>query len=121
MGVFVYYFIGSVVSRIGSLLVEPLFRKLNVVTFAAYEDFVRASKVDPKLEILSEANNMYRTICALMMVIGVVALYEYASAHWAFLITALPWVLIIFLFVLYLFSYRKQVAYITKRIVVSKS
>lgn len=120
VGVFVYYFLGSVVSRIGSLFVEPILRKFNVVTFAPYEDFVRASKADQKLETLSEANNMYRTICALMVAVGVIMLYDQASSHWVFLATASPWVLIVSLFVLYLLSYRKQTAYITKRIEAGK-
>lgn len=91
------------------------------MTFASYEDFVRASKADSKLEVLSEANNMYRTICALLLTIGVVTLYEKASTHWQVLNTAAPVILIIGLFVLYLFSFRKQTAYIAKRIEVSKS
>lgn len=121
VGVFVYYFLGSVVSRIGSLFVEPLLQRFNFVTFASYEDFVRASKADTKLEILSEANNMYRTICALMVSVGGVVLYERAATYFPMFSTALPWVLIIGLFALYLLSYRKQTAYITKRIDASKS
>lgn len=120
VAVFVYYFLGSVVSRVGSLLVEPLLRRFHVVTFAPYEDFVRASKADPKLEILSEANNMYRTICALMMTVGVVTLYEKASIYWPILNVVAPSVLIIGLFALYLLSYRKQTAYINKRIEANK-
>lgn len=120
IGVFLYYFLGSVVSRVGSLFVEPLLRRFHVVTFAPYEDFVRASKDDPKIEVLSEANNMYRTICALMVSVGAVVLYERASTFWPSLIPALPWVLIIGLFALYLLSYRKQTTYINKRIEVNK-
>lgn len=116
VGVFVYYFLGSVVSRIGSLLIEPSLRKLGVAKFAPYEDFVRVSKTDPKLEILSEANNMYRTICSLMLCIGVIALYDRACSSWPVLHAADPAVLIIGLFSLYLLSYRKQTAYITMRI-----
>ncbi|HQR50676.1 MAG TPA: hypothetical protein PKW44_03465 [Methylophilaceae bacterium] len=116
VGVFVYYFFGSVVSRIGSLLIEPLLRKLRIAKFAPYEDFVRVSKTDPKMEILSEVNNMYRTICSLMFCVGVVALYDRACASWPALRAVAPDVLIIGLFFLYLLSYRKQTAYITRRI-----
>ena len=35
--------------------------------FAPYKDFVRACDRDPKLELLSEQNNMYRTLCALFL------------------------------------------------------
>lgn len=116
VGVFIYYFLGSVVSRIGSLLIEPVLRKLGVVKFAPYEDFVRVSKVDPKLDVLSEANNMYRTLCSLMVCVGSVALYDAASISWPVLRTLAPTVLIVGLFSLYIFSYGKQTAYITRRI-----
>ena len=120
IGVFLYYFMGSVVSRIGSLVVEPLLRWFQLVAFAPYEDFVRASKADPKIEVLSETNNMYRTFCALMVSVGVVALYERAATYWPWLTPALPWILIVGLFGLYLLSYRKQTAYVTKRIEANK-
>ena len=116
VGVFIYYFLGSVVSRIGSLFIEPVLRKMGIVKFAPYEDFVRVSKEDPKLDVLSEANNMYRTLCSLMVCVGTIALYDKASIFWPVLHTVAPTVLIVGLFFLYIFSYRKQTAYITRRI-----
>lgn len=116
IGVFIYYFLGSVVSRIGSLLIEPVFRKAGIVKFAPYEDYVRVSKEDPKLDVLSEANNMYRTLCSLMVCVGTISLYDKASISWPVLHTLAPTVLILGLFSLYVFSYRKQTAYITRRI-----
>ena len=56
VGVFVYYFYGLVVSRIGSLILEPVLKRLKIVRFAPYADFVAASTVDDKLETLSEQN-----------------------------------------------------------------
>lgn len=116
VGVFVYYFLGAVVSRIGSLLLEPLLRRLRIVTFAPYADFARAEKHDAKLEVLSETNNMYRTLAALLLSISVVALYEMASEHWPLLRTAAPTVVVSGLFALFLVAYRKQTEYIRKRI-----
>lgn len=116
VGVFVYYFLGSVVSRIGSLLIEPALRKAGIVKFVAYEDYVRVSRTDPKLDVLSEANNMYRTLCSLMVCVGAIALYDKASVSWPLLHTIAPSVLIVGLFSLFVFSYRKQTAYITRRI-----
>ena len=43
VGAFVYYFAGLVISRFGSLIVEPLLRKISFLKFADYEDFVSAS------------------------------------------------------------------------------
>lgn len=116
IGVFIYYFFGSIVSRIGSLFIEPVLRKAGIVRFAPYEDFIRVSKADPKLDVLSEANNMYRTFCSLMLCVGAVVLYDKASVSWPVLHTVAPAVLIVGLFSLYIYSYRKQTAYITRRI-----
>src|SRR5205809_1074280 len=105
VGVFVYFFLGLIISRIGSLIVEPLLRRIGFITFAPYEDFVRAAKVDSKLEVLSETNNMYRTVCALMLSVAAVALYDYASGYFPLLHAAAPVVCIGGLLVLFLISY----------------
>ena len=120
VGMFVYYFLGSVVSRVGSLFVEPILRKTGFVKFAPYEDFVKASKADPRLEILSEANNTYRTLCAMFLSVSAVVLYDRASKHLPWLNDAAPYVCVVGLFALFLGSYRKQTAYISKRIAASK-
>lgn len=116
VGVFVYYFFGTAISRIGSLIVEPLLRKIGFLTFSPYENFVRAAKVDSKLEVLSETNNMYRTFCALLLSIATVGLYAYASKYLPLLQMAAPAVCIAALLFLFVLSYKKQTAYISKRI-----
>lgn len=116
VGVFVYYFLGSVVSRIGSLIVEPILRKIGLIKFVPYGDFVRAAKIDAKLEVLSEANNMYRTFCALLLSVSAVLLYDYTAKFIPILLAAAPVVIIVGLLILFLLSYKKQTEYITKRI-----
>lgn len=119
-GAFVYYFIGSVVSRIGSLVIEPILTKVRFLSFSPYSDFVLASKADPKIEVLSEANNMYRTVCSLILCVAASFLYYSSEQRFPMLNEARPWVLIIGLLVLFLFSYRKQTAYINKRIMANR-
>lgn len=70
VGVFVYYFVGLVISRFGSLLVEPLLKKTNFLKFADYKEFIRASEKDKKIEVLSEANNMYRTFISTFLLLA---------------------------------------------------
>lgn len=113
---FVYYFIGMVISRFGSLVIEPVLKRFKFVHFAEYRDFVEASGRDPKIEVLSEANNSYRTITALFVVLVLFKLYEQLGRK-------VPWVsvfsvvlLSLLLFVMFLFAYKKQTSYITKRI-----
>src|SRR2546428_4657793 len=115
VGVFVYYFLGLVISRIGSLIIEPLLKKVTFVTFAPYGDFVAASQEDPKLEVLSEANNMYRTLCSLFVAIALLKGYEFLATRLAVPASLSGFLLIGALLVLFLFAYRKQTEYITKR------
>lgn len=116
VAVFFYYFLGSVISRIGSLLVEPALKKIGFIKFADYPDFISASKVDQKIELLSEANNMYRTFIAMLVLIAVVKAYDYVEKIYAIVAVLSPYCVLVGLIALYLFSYRKQTQYITKRV-----
>ena len=109
LGMFLYYFFGLVLSRIGSILIEPILRYTRIIQFADYSRFVRASILDDKIELLSEVNNMHRTIIAMLGVLLVISICNgSATCH---LILGL--VSSIMLFIL---SYRKQTSLITKRI-----
>lgn len=116
IGLFLYYFIGLVLSRIGSLLLEPLLRKFKFVTFTSYREFVIASKSDPKLEGLSEANNTYRTLCSVFVAELGLKAYEPIEAHFPGLGRHSAIVIAALLLVIFLFSYRKQTQYIKERI-----
>src|SRR6266481_8647324 len=113
---FYYYFLGLVVSRFGSLIIEPLLKALSFVKFANYKDFVAVSQKDQKLDVLSEVNNTYRTLASLISLLLLLKLYmkieerfpRFNEWNW----TALA----VLLLVMFLFSYRKQTSYITKRI-----
>jgi len=116
VGAFVYYFIGLVISRFGSLTIEPTLRKVSFLRFADYQDFVSASKKDTKLELLSEVNNMYRTLISLFLLLALLKLYEMIESQFMQLKDWRSYILIVLLLVMFLFSYRKQTSYITKRI-----
>lgn len=116
IGVFIYYFFGLVISRIGSIIIEPLLKWTGIVKFASYNDFVSASQVDEKIELLSEANNTYRTLISLFACLLALKAFEIVSDYLnigstLYLITAI--ILLIWLFI---HSYRKQSNYITQRI-----
>ena len=116
IGVFLYYFIGLVVSRFGSLVIEPILRKTSFLRFADYKDFVAALKKDEKLELLSEVHNTYRTLCSLFTLLLLLKLYEVIETKLPFLAEWNALVLLVLLLVMFLLSYRKQTGYITKRI-----
>jgi len=108
---FIIYFIGLIVSRIGSLLIEPILKK--IVKFAKYEDFITASKEDEKINILSESNNMYRTFISLFLILIIFKFYDdYCLICKEYNI----YIFLLFLLILFVFSYMKQTKYITKRV-----
>ena len=116
LGVFLYYFIGLTVSRMGSIVIEPVMRKTKFIIFAKYSDFITASKKDEKIELLSEVNNMYRTIISLILMISILYGFSILESHFPILIKFRWIILALFLFVLFLLSYRKQTKYIVDRV-----
>lgn len=116
LGFFVFYFFGLVISRLGSLILEPALKGIGFLRFAEYKLFVDASKKDPKIDVLSETNNMYRTLCSLTIVLGLIRPFVWARSAWAPLREfEIPAVLLALL-ILFLASYKKQTAYISARV-----
>lgn len=119
-GAFLYYFYGLVISRIGSIIIEPILKKFNFIRYSDYNDFVNASKKDPKIDILLEASNTYRTLAAtasailfLMAIDGVEGKCQLIKEH-------SNSIALLALFLLFCYSFRKQTDYITKRVKASK-
>jgi hypothetical protein len=119
-GAFLYYFLGLAISRFGSLVIEPILKKVSFVQFSPYKDFVSASKNDPKLELLSQENNMYRTFIATFVLLGFVKLYDLISRKYPVLNDHEVIIAVVVLCVGFLLAYRKQTVYIKKRIDASK-
>lgn len=116
IGAFLYYFIGMIISRFGSVVIEPISRKFRIVEFAEYGDFISASKQDNKIELLSEVNNTSRTLISLFFILLVLKGYESIEIHLKIPQQVSLFISIILILILFIFSYRKQTAYITKRI-----
>lgn len=116
IGAFVYYFIGLVISRFGSLAIEPVLKKISFVKFANYADFVAASQKDAKIDILSEVNNMYRTLCSMFVLVLLLSMYQSIVLKFRIVNQWSPYILVLLLLIVFLLSYRKQTEYIKKRI-----
>lgn len=116
VGLFLYYFIGLVISRFGSLVIEPLLRRTSFVSFVDYAKFIVAEKQDAKIELLSEANNMYRTLAALFILLLLTKVYALLGQRVRWLGASAPYVTVSLLAVLFLWSYRKQTSYVVKRV-----
>lgn len=111
--IILFYFVGVVNGRVGSLLIEPLLKKTHFVTFAPYSEFIKAESKDSKITILSQENNVYRSYITIM----VISLCAYLLKNYDFGIemdnTLITLIMLLLLFAL---SYRKQTAYIRKRV-----
>ena len=119
--VIVIYFVGMALSRIGSLVIEPIFKSLRIVTYANYDDYLEAAKSDPTIPTLLQENNTYRTMTATFLSLLFVKIALSVQQHWAGTNLHLDWVWPIALLLLFALSYRKQTAYIRKRVSHMKS
>ncbi len=123
---FIWYFFGMIISRIGSILVEDSLKKLKIkkkpyLIFADYKQYASASEAKPFIATLSEANNTYRTIIALLISLVAIYLYDILLFDWIAekcaignkLVAVICGVLLILLFIK---SYKKQTDYIRKQV-----
>jgi len=114
VGAFLYYFIGMIISRLGSLIIEPVYKRLGIVSYSDYSDYVAASNQDKKLEVLLETNN--RTFVSLFIAVVVTKLYELLVQNCSFFSSYGDLLLVLLLFLLFSFSYSKQTGYIKSRV-----
>ena len=120
LGLFLYYFVGLVISRVGSLIIEPLMKVIAFVKFTEYDDYISASKKDDNIKLLSEVNNMYRTIISMFFLVLLLKAYEWFESSLGFTKEGSLLFLIVFLLILFGFSYRKQTKFIAKRVYAQK-
>lgn len=108
--------IGLIISRVGSLIIEPLLKKIKILNFCNYSEYIKASKKDSTIKNLSETNNLYRVIIATFCVLLVEKFYLDLIEKILWLTDWTYLILSILLIVLFVFSYRKQTHYIKRRI-----
>ncbi len=114
--VVLFYFIGLIISRIGSLLIEPFLKKVCSQNYCSYNDYIDGSQEDSKIELLSEVNNTFRTMIALGIVSLVTDIIVRFSSKFSF-ISAYYSIIIAVLFVaLFTASYIKQTKMVSQRV-----
>ena len=113
---FIFYFIGSVISRFGSVVIEEILKKIKFIKYSNYNDYINAVKKDDFIKKLLISNNTYRTLCAgfllILIIKGVKELVNYFNLQTDIIYT----IVIIFGFILYLLSFKKQTGIIVKRV-----
>lgn len=115
-GAFVYYFIGMIIGRIGSVVVEPILKWCKFVRFARYSDYVKVVNTDTGMALLVEKVNMFRAFVAVFMLllseILIDRLHSIYPDAWIFT----PVFMLSVMLILFLYSYKKQVQYVAQRI-----
>lgn len=111
----IFYFAGVISGRFGSIILEPLCKKIKLVKYAPYSDFIKACEKDSKLIELSNENNMFRSLLSVSVMFSFVMLYEFAEGFWTWLLIIRKPLLCVGLIVLFSISYRKQTKYVYER------
>ena len=129
--IFIYYFWGLILSRVGSLVVEPLLLKIKIrnketkekehyIKRAIYTEYSKVSERVSFIKVLNETNNMYRTMIAVFAAVILIRIYELLSVYFinfnAQLGNVLGLLFLIVGMVVFVFSYKKQTDYIRNRV-----
>ena len=104
IGLFLYYFIGLIISKVGSLTLQPILKMAKFVNFAPYEDYVNASKLDPMIELLSEQNDMYLSFCILSIGLILLKIFDVIWGSKSLDNITAIFIFLAGLFILFLFS-----------------
>lgn len=116
IAVFFYYFVGMVISRISSVIIEPFLQATKFVKFADYKSYVVASEKDEKIGALLEASNSYRSVVSLLVCILATGVWDGVLLNYAVAERYSNYILVVLLLALFLLAYRKQTQYIVARI-----
>ena len=118
--VIICYFVGMVNSRLGSLILYPILKKTKFIKEAEYPDFVAAEKKDSKITVLSDINNVFRSFANVMLLLLCALGIKNIDCISNFVTGNINWIAIISLFILFLFSVRKQTKFVRDRVEANK-
>lgn len=110
--VFIIYFIGLIISRIGSVIIEPILTSIKFVDMGTYKNYVCASKLNTKVETLNEVNNTYRSILTSLIAFCIIYYVNLLGKKIPFLETIITPAIIVFAIIVMLFAFRKQSKYL---------
>ncbi len=115
------YFFGFFINRVGSLVIQPLLGKTKFIKDSNYADFIFACHSDPKINVLSETSNYFRSMVAALSILLFIKTGHILNERWKIIITNWEWLTVTALLILMLFSYRKQFRYINERVEAAKT
>ena len=118
--VIIVYFVGMVNSRLSSLVLKPFLEWTKIIQEAPYADYVRAEKKDAKLKVLSDINNMFRSMANVMVLLLLAYGLKHACCIEQFILNNFNWIAIVSLLIIFICSMRKQTNYVKGRVDANK-
>lgn len=122
----IFYFVGMVLSRVGSLVIETIMKTIKLkqkplIKYAPYSDYEKASANETFIKTMLEVNNTYRTllacfVCAFVYKICISINEVLVYFKCTFLQDNVEWLILIALIILFASSYMKQTTLIRKRV-----
>lgn len=112
----IYYFTGVIFNRIGSLIIEQVCKEINIIKYVKYEDYIKVVSKDSSLYSIVETSDMYRTFLTGFIIMLLILLPAYICMNGFSIHILIMVAVLILLIVLFFYSYKKQVGYITKRV-----
>ncbi|RWF67350.1 hypothetical protein [Mesorhizobium sp.] len=114
--VIMYYFLGPVISRIGSIILRPVLNEAGLVQHGDHANFIVAEAKDPQMAVVLESSNLYRSACSVLVTSLAAYDVKLLDDHFGWSLRSIEVGTVIFLFVLFLRAYRKQTAFIERRV-----
>lgn len=114
----VIYFYGVAVSRVASIIVEPVLKRLFKIQFAPYSEYLEALRQDISLADLMREANMFRillTVVLILLFIFLLNLIPFVQKRWCSSCFFVISQVIVFIPV-FACSYRKQCVFVVERI-----
>lgn len=116
--IFICYFVGMVVSRIGSILIEGVLKKTKFLDFVPYDKFIEAEQKDVKgkVTILGGINNSFRSYTAVFFIVLMLKFFKHLHFINYSSTDCFQIFLLVALFILFVVSYKKQTDFVRKRV-----
>lgn len=113
---FVFYFVGLICSRFGSLVLENVLRKIGLIATIGYQDFLRREQADTKLQAILEARNSYRSLLACVILLILYGTFLRLVSLFPILDEWRDWIFTLALAVVLAAAYVKQDRYVRERV-----
>jgi hypothetical protein len=114
------YFAGMALSRVGSLILEPVLLRAHLVSLSDFSEYVRAEKNDPKIATLLQEANAFRSMSAVFATLLLAKGALLLRPRFAHSDQIAAWICPAALLLLFMFAYRKMFRYIKQRVEAGK-